>query len=124
MTNKVNKKLKQSKKAYTTTVEILDLKQSLRTYQKKVRDMDKLIKYHNKQLVVVDKKSDLMMLKKTIEELQGFKTIFQDGVKLTSLEIQQSRQLAFEGLLDWSADRELSKERMVRCRNDLIAEFK
>ena len=126
MSNRVNKKL--MVKSCTSTNEVLSLKKQLKLYQLETKELKKLIKFHEQQLkdltklgVVLSGKtqSTQKAINKTLEKLNSFLLIYEDGVKVTSYEIQINRQRTFEGLCNYHPDKEVAKKRMIEERDGL-----
>ena len=130
MSNRVNKKL--MVKSYTSTNEVLSLKRQLKLYQLETKQLKKLIKFQKQVLSTVkqDKNhfftdnigqtaSYIKNLNNTVNKLESFLLIYEDGVKVTSYEIQLNRQRTFEGLCNYHPDKEVAKKRMIAERDGL-----
>ena len=124
MNKHVNKKLTNSTKNYTTTSEVKELKETLRSYQQQSKELVKLIKWHKEKLkwMPVFKKGfstnqlhkDFKIVESTIKHLEYFLQVYQDGIKMTSYGIQLKRQQVFESLCNYHPDKEVAKARLLK----------
>ena len=130
MSNRVNKKL--MVKSYTSTNEVLSLKRQLKLYQQEVASLRKLIKFQKQFLSTVKQDNNhfftdnigktasyIKNLNNTVNKLESFLLIYEDGVKVTSYEIQLNRQRTFEELCNYHPDKEVAKKRMIAERDGL-----
>lgn len=116
MSEKVNKKVVNSTKGYTTTSEVKELKETLRSYQQQSKGLIKLIKWHKLDAKLEIRKSRIKNVEATIKHLEYFLQVYQDGIKMTSYEIQLRRQQVFESLCNYHPDKEVAKKRLMQVK--------
>ena len=117
MSNRVNKKVTNSTKNYTTTSEVKELKETLRSYQQQSKELVKLIKWYKLDAKLETRKSRIKNVEATIKHLEYFLQVYQDGIKMTSYEIQLKRQQVFESLCNYHPDKEVAKARILKSAN-------
>ena len=118
--NRVNKKVVNSTKNYTSTSEVKELKETLRAYQQQSKELVKLIKHFKGDLRFsknLHQISNIKLLETTLKHLEYFLQVYQDGIKMTSYEIQLKRQQVFESLCNYHPDREVAKARLLKSAN-------